>query len=573
MSITAKSVILDIADAHGSTQFMGIRSIDFFLAGALVGITTEFTAYATTEYSVDNSASKIFDTSLLKTGSAGGTSWLSELYTIANQRVIIVFDTLTEFDAVIVNNSHSSGSITNRGARNVVITSSTDAIIDTTYNASITNPTVLFDGIFDEHTAVDAEDPQMVYEYLPPVIYPSPIDTTTVKATNRANPDYEPWFATDPALSLIGSASGTSWYDDANGVYAKFAVDLGGQVVLDRLLINNLHWSGAYTDEGVKSFDLFGTNSFDAFFNVTDYADETDLTLIGSYTILEHVASDVEDEQVVSVNDTGSYRYFVLKTTAGYAVDFIGFRQIEFAGVITRGSFVDPICALSLEGTVIATTSGVTGSFNLSSTVDATAGQTAIQQCDLVLSGTAQAGLTPVAEHACNLELTTSVEVICKDVYPSGAFILSGLVDAALGKVAKIDGSLVLRSNVGIETYNDYINAGFRLSSRVDTFSEKPVGINVGFRLSSDLEALVANAVAIHSDLVLSSDLSIAPGDINNIIGKLVLTNSLSTAKHLSVSVTGNFVLGIKSSALAESSILAGGTTCSIPVHSSSRWS
>jgi hypothetical protein len=366
MSTTAKSVILDIADNYGDSDFVGVRFIEFFLAGTLIGITTEFTAYATTNGGSGSLPAFAFNTSLSKTGSAGNTAWTSTVSQTTNQRLIIVFDTPTEFDDIVVSNYFSvDGFGVARGIKNVVITSSTDAITDTTYNATVANSTILFNGVVDIHVASEAEDIQSVY-------------------------------APPPSLASA-------------------------------------------------------------------------------------------------------------------------------------------VCLIELSGVV---------------------------QESIAL-----------AQHVCNLELASSVEVIRRDVYPSGAFTLSGVVDATLGRVAKIDGSLVLRSDVGIETYNDYINAGFRLSSRVDTFSEKPVSIAVGLKLSSNLEALAANAVAIHSDLVLSSDLSIVPGDINNIIGKLVLTNSLNTAKHLSIDITGNFVLGIKSSALAESSILAGGTTCSIPVHSSSRWS
>ncbi len=169
MSITAKSVILDMADNWGDSLWLGLRSVDFFLAGTLIGITTEFTAYHTSsEYSLAYGAKFAFDTSRSKIGSDGYKSWYANSPIKTNQRIIVVFNTTTEFDTIVVNNQHASGGVTSRGVRNVVITSSTDAITDTTYNATVANSTVLFNGEFNEHIASDVEDPQEVY--FPPIL-------------------------------------------------------------------------------------------------------------------------------------------------------------------------------------------------------------------------------------------------------------------------------------------------------------------------------------------------------------------------------------------------------------------
>jgi hypothetical protein len=164
MIITAKSVILDIANNYGDINFLGLRSVEFFLAEALIGITTEFTAYATTtDYEPSTGARLAFNTSLSKLGASAYKQWYSNSPIRSNQRVIIVFDTSTEFDKIVINNAHETGNGTTRGAQNVIITSSTDAITDITYNAAITNSTELFNGVFDEHAATDTEDPQTVY--------------------------------------------------------------------------------------------------------------------------------------------------------------------------------------------------------------------------------------------------------------------------------------------------------------------------------------------------------------------------------------------------------------------------
>jgi len=195
MSISAKSVILDIADSYNTTR-ISIRSIDFFLDDVLVGITTEFTAYATTERASEYSAEYTFDTSTSKINAAVDNQWESASFAYTNQRLIIVFDTPTEFDKIVVNNTHNSGGTTSSGAQNVVIPSSTDSIVDTTYNATITNPTVLFDDVFDQHVASNVEDPQTIYEsptfagnFISPLVSVDSYGETPVEAaTDIASP-------------------------------------------------------------------------------------------------------------------------------------------------------------------------------------------------------------------------------------------------------------------------------------------------------------------------------------------------------------------------------------------------
>jgi hypothetical protein len=167
VSITAKSVILDIADNWGE-RWLNIRSVEFFLNNTLIGITTEFSAYATSVYNFNTPKSGpqlSFDTRLPKTGSMFYNSWASVSSDNTNQRLIIVFDSATEFDKIVINNGVNAAPdyYTSMGVKNVVIKASTDAITDTTYNATITNSTLLFDGVIDQHVWDGVEDPQTVY--------------------------------------------------------------------------------------------------------------------------------------------------------------------------------------------------------------------------------------------------------------------------------------------------------------------------------------------------------------------------------------------------------------------------
>jgi len=156
----AKSVIFDIADNHGDTGSMGIREIDFYLSGNKITMNDALsTSYATTFVVTLLEPFMAFDTSLSLTGTRLSATWRS-LFVITNQRLIIVFDTPLDFDEIRVNNYHNDGGDTDKGVNNVKITISDDAITDTTYNAAISNDTLIYDGVFREHVAVDIADPE-----------------------------------------------------------------------------------------------------------------------------------------------------------------------------------------------------------------------------------------------------------------------------------------------------------------------------------------------------------------------------------------------------------------------------
>jgi hypothetical protein len=166
MSFTAKSVIFDIADNWGHASLLGLRSVDFYMTESKIANATP-TAYETTALNGDTIAEYVFDTDLSKTGDASTRSWIGSLNSITNQRLIVVFDTLTTFDDVRINNYHSSGGYTERGAKNVVINISSDTITDTTYNVSISNSTKIFDGQFNQHVGSNVEDEQILTLILP----------------------------------------------------------------------------------------------------------------------------------------------------------------------------------------------------------------------------------------------------------------------------------------------------------------------------------------------------------------------------------------------------------------------
>jgi len=155
---SAKSVILDLADNWGG-GLLSLGAVLFYSEGALISIgAANSTTYATSELG-SYIKEHVFDTSLPLTGAAQYNAWFASSVT-TNQRIIIVFDTLINFDQIKIHNTSNGGNNTDLGAKNVVVTISTDAITSTVYGSAISNSAEIFNGVFDEHVASDVEDPQ-----------------------------------------------------------------------------------------------------------------------------------------------------------------------------------------------------------------------------------------------------------------------------------------------------------------------------------------------------------------------------------------------------------------------------
>lgn len=214
MSYTAKSVIFDIADTHGAVD-MGIRQIDFYFEGSKLDRNAIFkggdtAAGATSSFSINFHPVYVFHTVTVvsKTGSATTTSWLSADTSVPQRLICIFYDGTVTFDEIRINNYHDSGSDTDKGVKNVVITISDDEIMDTTYNASISNSTEIFDGQFDEHTGSDVEDEQVLLSSQDPTILPSfSINAHCGGSIEASIPSISPWNIVECVLfSLFAEA-------------------------------------------------------------------------------------------------------------------------------------------------------------------------------------------------------------------------------------------------------------------------------------------------------------------------------------------------------------------------------
>ncbi len=166
-SFTMRSFIIDIASNHGSTDIVGIRSIEFFDEfGTLLTfsrLTPDFTAFAGNNISYAKFA---FDTSLSKTGTATNVSW----YTTSGgasvgQRVSCVFTGNVTFSSIKINNYHTSGASTNRGAKDVKIYITERAILSierTIYNYNTGLSDLIYDGVLAQHIASNIADDELL---------------------------------------------------------------------------------------------------------------------------------------------------------------------------------------------------------------------------------------------------------------------------------------------------------------------------------------------------------------------------------------------------------------------------
>lgn len=161
--------------------------------------------------------------------------------------------------------------------------------------------------------------------------YPPSHNSTYVKATTYYSSTYYPWFATDPTLPLTGAWNYNAWFAGSGIVaWQKFNIDIGSANILERIYLENIHYSGAYTSRGIRNFWVYGTNSSTAFANTT-YSDTTNLTLLGTFEAQPHVASNVSDPQYFTVDAQGvPYRYYVFRILDNWGdTSYMGIRHIE----------------------------------------------------------------------------------------------------------------------------------------------------------------------------------------------------------------------------------------------------
>lgn len=161
--------------------------------------------------------------------------------------------------------------------------------------------------------------------------YPPEHSGTYVKATSKISIDYWAYYATNPALSVIGASSYNSWASD-EVTNQRFHIDLGsGGEVIRRIYYENFHDNGGITDYGAKDFTFWGSNIAASFADLIYGNDEgwTELTC-SQNTFDKHIAGNQADPKYITVTNTTIYRYYALKFADNHDdPSFMGVRRIE----------------------------------------------------------------------------------------------------------------------------------------------------------------------------------------------------------------------------------------------------
>ena len=218
----ARSVILDIADNHGATFYIGIRSIEFKLNGVLLDVegTLDADAYATTQFSSSYLPIFTFDVSLSKTDNRSGNAWISSNSHDTNQRLICVFASAQMFNEIVVNNGYDGTAVFDEGAKNTKIHISTDVITSTVYDQAIANSTLIFDDIIAIHIDSDVIDDQVldIDDALDDLGADTGWDKVLSVSKNFLTLDDTPLtYSGTEGQYLISTGSGTEWSDVSSG--------------------------------------------------------------------------------------------------------------------------------------------------------------------------------------------------------------------------------------------------------------------------------------------------------------------------------------------------------------------
>jgi hypothetical protein len=207
-------------------------------------------------------------------------------------------------------------------------------------------------------------------------IPPSEQSDTYVKATTKFSTNYWPYFATDPTKSVTGATSGNAWVS-ANGTVTnqRFHIDLGAATVITRIYYENFHESGNSEQAGVRNFTFWGSNTAEAFSELT-YATDTGWTQLttSQSSFDQHSDPDAADPKYISVTNTTAYRYYAFKFADNWGdAAIMGVRRIHLqlyplqsyseSTIKTKGSY-------SLKGVAASSASLCTLTRTLASAID-----------------------------------------------------------------------------------------------------------------------------------------------------------------------------------------------------------
>ena len=350
---TAKSIVIDVTDTYTPYQ-AGIRSVEFYLSGVLVALSsTDFSALATDYLGTYGEPGFVFDTSLSKIGDAGFTSWFTDGGNpTTNIRLFAVFNTPIDFDKIIVNNFHENGGSVSNGVQNIKVYSTGDTVTSTVYGDSVSGYELLYDDALPQHASSDAIDDVVIYEFVVPtmdVTAGQPVlgtpsakilldDPITIKtliidiadaygvdfaclrsvelyldwtlyaltqadfaayATNFLSATRGPEYAFDTTVSKVGDGeSETSWISSyGSTTNLRLSAVLDTPISVNSLVLNNFHNNGADTTYGIENIKIYALGTVET--STVYGAGVTESDKIFDGILAEHVSDNIVDDQAL----------------------------------------------------------------------------------------------------------------------------------------------------------------------------------------------------------------------------------------------------------------------------------
>ena len=161
-----KSVVFDFEDNWGASSEMGMKSIDFYWDDALIPMTvynTDFVTYpAEVSYEQNYAPRWAFMTNIPIDGGMGAHEHF-RVSESGNYRIIIVFTTPQLLNKISIENLWGLYSdYTTAGVKNAKIYTSSDTITSLTYGETVPNSSMIFDGVFNQHSREDVSEPQVL---------------------------------------------------------------------------------------------------------------------------------------------------------------------------------------------------------------------------------------------------------------------------------------------------------------------------------------------------------------------------------------------------------------------------
>ncbi len=157
-----RTVIFDCFNTWGG-NLLGIRSVEFFdFYGQQIEINNDnVSCFTSSIFSTRYYPIYAFNTSLSKVGGDDYCSWVTES-NVAGARLICVFSDLIDFNEIVINNYHKSGTATNRGVKDIKIYVTDEVYVDDTFNTTISGASLIYDGEIKEHVYSDVVDDELI---------------------------------------------------------------------------------------------------------------------------------------------------------------------------------------------------------------------------------------------------------------------------------------------------------------------------------------------------------------------------------------------------------------------------